>query len=179
MAAGFIHDKLDMKVYLLYLLSRMDGPVDFSALTELALAERGTEYFLFAQALAELKDSGHVTEEEDCYAVTDKGRYISADSEGSLPQVLRRRCDRRLGELNAVLRRRAQVRAQILPKEDGGFTLRLSLDDDGGNLFSLELLVPSEAEGQAMAERFQKSPERCYHSVLAVLQGREKGDTPQ
>lgn len=179
MAAGFIHDKLDMKVYLLYLLSRLCSPVDFSALTELALAERGTEYFLFAQALAELKDSGHVTEEEDCYAATDKGRYISTDSEGSLPQVLRRRCDKRLDELNAVLRRRAQVRAQVLPREDGGFTLRLGLDDNGGNLFSLELLVPSEAEGQAIAEHFQESPEIIYHSVLAVLQGREKGDTPQ
>lgn len=179
MAAGFIHDKLDMKVYLLYLLSRLDGPVDFSALTELALAERGTEYFLFAQALAELKESGHITEENGCYAVTDKGRYISADSEGSLPQVLRRRCDRRLGELNAVLRRRAQVRAQVLPREEGGFTLRLALDDNGGNLFSLELLVPSEEEGQAMAERFRESPEAIYHSVLAALQAKEKGDTPQ
>lgn len=179
MAAGFIHDKLDMKVYLLYLLSRLDGPVEFPALTELALAERGTEYFLFAQALAELKQSGHVTEEDGCYTVTDKGRYISADSEGSLPQVLRRRCDKRLADLNAVLRRRAQVRAQVLPREDGGFTLRLSLDDNGGNLFTLELLVPTEAEGQAMAERFQASPETIYHSVLAALQGREKGDTPQ
>lgn len=179
MAAGFIHDKLDMKVYLLYLLSRLDGPVDFSALTELALAERGTEYFLFAQALAELKDSGHIMEEEGSYLVTDKGRYISADSEGSLPQVLRRRCDKRLGPLNAVLRRRAQVRAQVQPREDGGFTLRLGLDDNGGSLFTLELLVPSEEEGQAMAERFQAGPETIYHSVLAVLQGREKGDTPQ
>lgn len=179
MAAGFIHDKLDMKVYLLYLLSRLNSPVDFSALTELVLAERGTEYFLFAQALAELKESGHITEEDSCYAVTDKGRYISADSEGSLPQVLRRRCDRRLTELNAVLRRRAQVRAQVLPREDGGFTLRLTLDDNGGNLLTLELLVPSEAEGQAMAERFQKSPETIYHSVLAALQAQEKGDTPQ
>lgn len=179
MAAGFIHDKLDMKVYLLYLLSRLDGPVDFTALTELALAERGTEYFLFAQALAELKESGHLTEEGGSYAVTDKGRYISADSEGTLPQVLRRRCDGRLGSLNAVLRRRAQVHAQVLPREDGGYTLRLGLDDNGGNLFTLELLVPSEEEGQAMAGRFQASPETIYHSVLAVLQGREKGDTPQ
>ena len=179
MAAGFIHDKLDMKVYLLYLLSRAWGPVDFAALTELALAERGTEYFLFAQALAELKDSGHVTEEDGCCLVTDKGRRNSADSEGSLPQVLRRRCDRRLAALNDALKRQAQVRAQVLPREDGGFTLRLALDDDVGNLFTLDLLVSSEEEGRALGDRFRKSPEKIYHSVLAAVQGREKGDTPQ
>ena len=179
MAAGFIHDKLDMKVYLLYLLSRLCGPADFSALTELALAERGTEYFLFAQALAELKESGHVMEEDGCYTVTDKGRYISADSEGSLPQVLRRRCDQRLTQLNAVLRRRAQVRAQVLPREDGGFTLRLALDDDGGSLLALDLLVSSEEEGRAMADQFRENPEKTYHSILAALRGREKGDAPQ
>lgn len=179
MGAGFIHDKLDMKVYLLYLLSRAWGAVDFSALTELALAERGTEYFLFAQALAELKDSEHITEEEGRYRITDKGRRNSADSEGSLPQVLRRRCERRLAALNAALKRRAQVRAQVLPREDGGFTLHLVLDDDGGNLLTLDLLVSSEEEGKNLASHFLKSPEKIYHSVLAALQSREEGDTSQ
>lgn len=179
MAAGFIHDKLDMKVYLLYLLSGACAPVDFAALTDLALAERGTEYFLFAQALAELKDSGHVTESDGCYAVTDKGRRNSQDSEGSLPQVLRRRCGRRLADLNAALKRRAQVRAQVLPREDGGFTLRLALDDDGGSLLALDLLVSSEEEGRAMADQFRENPEKTYHSILAALRGREKGDAPQ
>lgn len=179
MAAGFIHDKLDMKVLILYLLSRAYSPVDFSTLTDLVLAERGTGYFLFAQALAELKDSGHVTEEDGRWAAAEKGRRNSADSEGSLPQVLRQRCDKRLAALNTALKRRAQVRAQVLPREDGGFTLRLALDDDGGSLLALELLVPSREEGQAMADRFQENPEMTYHSVLAALQGREKGDTPQ
>ena len=178
MAAGFIHDKLDMKVLILYLLSRAYGPVDFSALTDLVLAERGTGYFLFAQALAELKESGHAAEENGRWSATEKGRRNSADSEGSLPQVLRRRCDKRLAALNTALKRCAQVRAQVEPRADGGFTLRLDLDDDGGSLFALELLVPSEAEGRAMADRFLKSPEKTYHSVLAVL-SREKGDTPQ
>lgn len=179
MAAGFIHDKLDMKVLILYLLSRTYSPVDFSTLTDLVLAERGTGYFLFAQALAELKDSGHVNEEDGRYAATEKGRRNSADSEGSLPQVLRRRCDKRLSVLNAALKRRSQVRAQVLPRADGGFTLRLALDDDMGNLFALELLVSSEGEGRAMADRFLESPEKTYHSVLAVLQDQEKGVPPQ
>lgn len=178
MAAGFIHDKLDMKVYLLYLLSRAYAPVDFAALTELALAERGTEYFLFAQALAELKDSGHITESDGSYAVTDKGRRNSEDSEGSLPQVLRRRCDKRLAALNAALRRRAQVRAQVLPREDGGFTLRLALDDDGGNLMALDLFVASEEEAAAMAGRFLSVPETTYRTILTALQDPQKGAMP-
>lgn len=171
MAAGFIHDKLDMKVYLLYLLSGAWGPVDFADLTELALSERGTEYFLYAQALAELRDSAHVTEEEGLYRITDRGRRNSADSEGSLPQVLRRRCDKRLAALNAALKRRAQVRAQVEPRPEGGCTLRLVLDDDGGNLLTLDLLVSSQAEGESLAERFLACPEKTYHGILAALQG--------
>lgn len=175
MSAGFIHDMLDMKVYLLYLLSRVYAPVDFAALTDLALAERGTEYFLYAQALAELKDSGHVSEEDGRLAATDKGRRTGADSEGSLPQVLRRRCDGRLDALNGRLRREAQVRAQVLPREDGGFTLQLALDDNTGNLFSLELLVSSREEGRTMAEDFLAHPEQIYHNVLAALQAGGNG----
>ena len=36
---GFIHDKLDIKFLLLYILSRADAPLDFSTLTDLTMID--------------------------------------------------------------------------------------------------------------------------------------------
>lgn len=168
--AGFIHDKLDIKVLALYLLSRVEEPVDFAVLTDLALCDPGVDYFRFAEAAAELCHSGHVQAETDGrYSITEKGRRNCVDSESSLSPVVRRRCDGRLAALNARLRRQRQVRAAVEPGGGGAFLLRLTLDDDSGNLMTLSLLTATEEEGEQMAERFRSHPEQVYHKILAAL----------
>ena len=82
---GFIHDKLDIKMLELYLVSRLAGPVDFDILTDLVMRHEGVDYFAFAEATAELVESGHLELEEDRYAITEKGRANSAACESSLP----------------------------------------------------------------------------------------------
>lgn len=167
---GFIHDKLEIKFLILYLMARVATPVDFPTLTDLTMCDDGVDYFEFAEAVAELVESGHLTLEDDRYAITDKGRENGAACESSLPYSVKSKCSRRLVKLNAELRRDAQVRAQILPRgEDGTCTLRLSLDDGAGNLLTVELLSPSEDQAERLAEGFRSRPEQVYNGILDVL----------
>lgn len=168
--AGFIHDKLEIKVLALYLLSRVEEPVEFAALTDLALCDPGVDYFRFAEAAAELCQSGHIHAGEDGrYSITEKGLRNCVDSESTLSPVVRRRCDGRLAEFNDRLRRQRQVRAAVVPGGEGEFFVRLTLDDDGGNLMTLSLLTAAAEEGERMAERFRARPEQVYHKILAAL----------
>ena len=83
--AGFIHDKLDIKFLVLYLMARVASPVDFSTLADLTFCDDGVEYFDFAAALAELVDTGHLELKDDKYSITEKGR--------SLAQILELMCE--------------------------------------------------------------------------------------
>ena len=166
---GFIHDKLDIKFLLLYILARAAAPLDFSTLTDLTMIDEGVDYFDFAEALSELVESGHATLTDGSYAITDKGRKNGAVCESSLPYSVRTKCSRRLSKVNAALRRDAQVRSEILPRADGTCTLRLSLDDEEGNILTLELLSPSQAQSERLAEGFKARPEQIYNGVLDVL----------
>ena len=114
--AGFIHDKLDIKFLVLYLMARVASPVDFSTLADLTFCDDGVEYFDFAAALAELVDTGHLELKDDKYSITEKGRRNGKICESSLAYSVRRKCDRNLAKVNGVLRRDAQVRAEILPR---------------------------------------------------------------
>ena len=40
---GFIHDKLDIKFLILYLMARVAGPVDFTILADLTFCDDGVE----------------------------------------------------------------------------------------------------------------------------------------
>ena len=140
---GFIHDKLDIKFLVLYLMARVAAPVDFPTLADLTFCDDGVEYFDFAESVAELVDTEHLTLEDEKYSITDKGRRNGKICESSLAFSVRRKCDQNLARVNGVLRRDAQVRTELLPREDGGVTLRLILDDDKGNIMTLDMLTDS------------------------------------
>lgn len=174
---GFIHDKLDVKLLVLYILSRAAGALERDTLIDLTMVDDGVDYFTFMEVLSELEDTGHLTCEDDRYTITEKGRKNSAVCESSLPYSVKRKCERKLSGVNAALRRDAQVRAEVLSREDGGYTLRLSLDDEDANLLTIELLSPSQEQAERLAESFRKRPEQVYNSVLDVLleQGGKEG----
>lgn len=166
--AGFIHDKLDIKLLVLYILDRAADSIDFATLTDLAMCDSGVDYFQFAEAVSELADSGHLEQQGDLYAITGKGRRACAAGESSLSPVIRQRCDRRLAPLNQALKRKAQVRAQV-EEQPQGFDVHLSMDDDQGSLFSLTLLSPTREDAQRIADGFLAHPDRVYNSLLGVL----------
>jgi hypothetical protein len=166
---GFIHDKLDIKFLILYLMSRIAAPIDFATLTELALCDDGIDYFDYAECVAELVSTGHLQLEDLHYSITEKGERNGSICESSLPYTIRIKCDKSLSKLNAVLRRNAQVRLEVLPRSDGFHTLRLILDDEGGNLLTLELLTVSSEQAEQLGKKFREHPELIYNGIIDLL----------
>ena len=166
---GFIHDKLDIKFLVLYIMSRVVAPIDMPTLADLTMCDEGVDYFAFAEAVHELVDTEHLVLEEDRYAITDKGRKNGAICESSLPYSIRVKCDRNVAKLNSRLRRDAQVRSERVPRGDGTFTLVMALDDEHGNLLTIEMLAATEQQCDRLSEQFKAHPEQIYNGVLDVL----------
>lgn len=168
---GYIRDKLDIKVLVLYLTSRTAAPIDFPSLTDLSMCDEGVDYFLFSEAVSDLVESGHLLLENERYSITEKGRKNGSICEESLPLSVRQKCDRNLAKLNSRLRQEAQVRTGILPRtEKEGFTVRLILDDNDGNLMTTELYSPTEEQAQKLVNSFRNCPERIYRALISALQ---------
>lgn len=167
---GFIRQPLDIKLLVLYIMGRVAAPIDFDTLTDLALCDEGVDYFLYAQAVDQLIESEHlVKDERGLYSITQKGRTNGGIMEGSLPIVIRGRCDKALAVLNATLRRNAQVAAQVVEDDPERCHVELGLSDDQGPLFQLRLAVPSQEQGKSIAQRFQTRPEDCFNAILSCL----------
>lgn len=166
---GFIHGKMDIKMLTLYILAHIVAPIDFATLTDLVMCDDGVDYFLFAEGVSELLESGLAEKNGDFYIATEKGIRSNVDLESSIPSVVRKRCDQRLSPLNIAMKRKAQVKSSVEPLENGGVSVTLTLDDDEGALFTISLLAGSVEDGEVIAKRFADHPDRIYNGILGVL----------
>ena len=167
---GFIRDKLEIKFLILYIAARVIEPIPFDTVLDLTMCDDGIDYFDFSECLADLVRTEHLTLSEDgLYAITEKGKRNGGICESSLPYSVRVKCDKNVARLNGQLRRDAQVRAERILRDDGTYTLRLALDDEHGNLLTLELLAATEQQANRLADQFKTHPEQVYNGVLDVL----------
>ncbi|MGN8888968.1 DUF4364 family protein [Dysosmobacter sp. HCP28S3_G4] len=167
---GFIHDKLEIKFLILYIAARVVEPVPFDTMLDLTLCDDAIDYFDFSDCLADLVRTEHLTLSQDgLYAITEKGLKNSQICETSLPYSVRLRCDKNLADCNRKLRRKSQVRASTVRRENGTFTVTLSLSDDMGSVMDLDLMVIREDMARQLEKRFLDAPERMYSEIMRVL----------
>ena len=171
---GFIQDELDLKLLVLYIMSKAAGPITFHQLLELALCDAGVDYFSLTQAVDHMAATGQLSLEDGRYSITDRGRRNSEICENSLPFSVRKRCDENLVKVNDALRREAQVQTSLSPHPDGTATLRLTLHDRTTPLLHLELLAPTPEQGERWAGAFRAGPEELYLLITKHLE--EGGD---
>lgn len=166
---GFIQSELDLKVLVLYIMSRVAAPITFLQLLDLALCDAGVDYFSLTQAVNHMVGTGQLTLEEELYSITDRGRRNSEICESNLPYSVRMHCDENLVKVNEELRRQAQVQSKILENGDGTCTLHLQFNDVTTPLLDLDVLVPGPTEAIAMSNRFQEDPASLYHAIIRHL----------
>lgn len=176
MPPGFIQDELDLKVLVLYILSKAAGPLLFDQLLDLALCDRGVDYFSLTHVLGHMEATGQLVQEGDRYVITERGRRNSAICETSLPYSVRMHCNENLKEVNRTLRREAQVQTELTENQDGTCVLHLGFDDGDTPLLRLELLTAGRDQGAAMIERFREDPGRIYHGMIQMLSEGDHAD---
>ena len=166
---GFIHGKLDIKMLILFVLGRLESAIDHDTLTELVLCDDGISYFDLSECVAELVQTDHIREENGLFAITEKGIKNGKITENSLPYSVRRKAEEKTAALAHIQRRNAMVKADIHPREDGGFTVSLSLADGLGELLSMELYTAGQSQADAITEAFSKGAETLYGQIMALL----------
>lgn len=170
MAAGFIHDKLEIKFLILYIAARVSEPLPPEGMQELTMCDDGIDYFAYAECLNDLVQTEHLRlTEEGFYAITPKGLKNSEICESSLPYSVRLRTDRNVAEYNRRLLRKNQVQSRVIPRENGSYVVELQLRDDVDSILRLELTAATEAMARDLADRFRQDPEGVYTRLLSAL----------
>jgi hypothetical protein len=167
---GFIHDMLDVKVLILFVMARSNYPMSTQEIYEVCYQDDCLSYFDVCTAIPEMVTSGHLKElEADKYEITEKGRSDGALTEDSIAFTVKQRSENAVARFNRQIRRSSFVRTQIVEREGGDYSVIMSLDDEKGNLMTMELMAPDQRQATRLARLFEQKAENVYALTMAEL----------
>ena len=163
-----MQEKLDIKILILFILRRLPEAVSGVTLSNLALGDGAVGYFEYAECLAELEDSGHVTRDGSMYAITEKGNRNCEIVESSLPFTLRSRLEKKLTPMAESMRRRAMITAEHTDTP-AGCRVHLSLADEMGSIIDMSMICGGEEHAKTIEENFRGRAEELYGRIVNML----------
>lgn len=167
---GFIHDMLDVKVLILFVMARVNYPVDSQEIYELCYQDDCLSYFDVCTAIPEMVKSGHLHQlEGEKYEITAKGKADGSLTEDSIAYSVKCKAENAVSRFNRQIHRASFVKTELIPREAGDFTVVMRLDDETGSLMKLELMAPNQRQALRLAKLFEKKAETVYNLTLTEL----------
>ena len=177
---GYLHNKVDVKVLILFILARIDTPLSGQEIFEVAYQDDSLNYFTLAESLPELVESGHLlTDDHGRYSITEKGRKQGAEVEDSLAVPVVQKVSVAIAEKQIQLRRDGFITTEISQDENGFWVAVLNYRDDGMPMMRLELMAPNEELANTMAANMKKRANLLYKTSLDLAIESGKNQKPR
>ena len=173
---GFIHDMMDVKILILYVMARSDYPLTTQEIYELCYQDDCLSYFDVCTAIPEMVVSGHLKETADGkIEITEKGRQDGELTADSIAFTVKQRAESAVARYNRQIRRSSFVKTRVVERDDGEYSVIMALDDEKGNLMTLELLAPDSTQAVRLSRLYEKKAEELYSlTMMALLDGEEE-----
>ncbi|MGN0628095.1 MAG: DUF4364 family protein [Oscillospiraceae bacterium] len=172
---GGLTEGREIRILVCHILSGVQEPMSFDEMTEAVLADGSANYFEFADALAELEETGCVVSfKTDAgiseYILTDKGKAAALTLQNSLPPSVR---DKSLEAAKSIIQRRRIEKENLvsITRTEDGYKIHMLVTDIGTDLMELSLFMPTREQAYAVKERFLNDPAGTYMKVLEALAG--------
>ena len=194
------HSPQQVKVFILYLLEKIGGTLDYSDLVSIVIRDGFVDYFDFVMNFHELLDAGHILrvpkeetresgEEEkealppdekpaersvelDSYRVSDTGRMIARGlADDLLLAAVREKSYISAMRHLSLEKREAVWDHRIEMVGDGTYLFHCAIRDKDGPALELTLRAGSYLQVSRMAMNFEDKPDVVYRGVVALVTG--------
>lgn len=167
---GFIHDMMDVKVLILFVTARVEYPVTVQEIYELCYQDDCLSYFDVCTAIPEMVTSGHLQKsDDDRYTITQKGRQDGELTADSIAFTVKQRAESAVVRFNRKVRRSNFIKSRVILRENGESSVVMSLDEESGNLMTLELVAPDQRQAIRLSKLFEKKADLIYSLIMNEL----------
>lgn len=174
--AWLITDKSDVKIFILYLLMRIDRPVDFVTLNDIAVQDGYVGQIDFMNGFYELKDTNAISSRksedgEEMWEITPAGVTAAQTLKSSVMPEIMEKAARSALALISFKHRNTRISSTIKKDSSGKYVLNMVAKDGENEFMNVSLSFDSQHTAETMKNNFDRSPELVYRGLLGVLSG--------
>jgi len=166
---GIIYDKVEIKVLILFVMSRLTEPVTMDVLTELAMCDEEISYFDVTECILKLVGTKHLNCIDNKYSLTAKGMRNGEILEKDLPYSVREKAEDATTHVRAAQNRDSMIKTDTNINKKGGLNVELSMSDGIGDILSMNLYAASDELARKMENGFRKNAEKVYHAIIDII----------
>lgn len=163
------------KVFVLYILSNIGEPQEFTTINDMVLQDGLVNYFDFAAAFSELLETKNlvVTERDDgepLYAITERGREVLETYEHEMAPDVKDKAYRHAMRVLAFKRDGVFQKSYIEECGDG-FLLHCRIADKEKTLMENTVFLKDRSYAEQLQNNFDDHGEIIYQGMLSLLSG--------
>ena len=166
----------EIKIFLTYILDYVDRPLDYTTLSRIIMDNVENPSLDYQEALNALSDGGYLyfdeVDGERYYMITEIGRSLASELYDTLDQNIREKSIRVASKHIAFTENGTSTKTKIEEADNNRFRVTVEAHSRLGKIMSVSMLVPSRAEAEEIAERYENRPDAVYRGVMFALTGR-------
>ena len=170
-----LQNKIDIKIFILFLLDHLNYPVDDETISHIIVENGYVGSFDFAECFSELLEQGQIIADEvdgaTYYAISEEGRLVSAALQDTIVASIRDASTRSASRIISLAKRGAHLYADVSEREDRRFFVQCRVEEKQGTLFCFGMTVASRMQADRIATAFRAEPEKMFRGLMAVVTG--------
>ncbi len=170
-----LQNKVDIKIFILFLLDNIDYPLDDESISNIIVENGYVGSFDFAECFSELLELDHIVADvvdgKTYYMISETGRQVSAALQDHLLDSIRDVSSRSAARILSLQQRGAHLHVDITPRVDHKIFISCSVEEQAGTLFSFGITVATHSQADRISALFREKPEKMFRGLMAVATG--------
>lgn len=165
-------ESIESKLIILYILDKLDLPLEKFQLSNIVLENNFLNYFTLQQCLLEIESSDLVIiegEDTPLWRISSQGRKAVNFLSDFLTIRIKKTIDRYVQTNKLTIKKESEVKSSYRKLNEDEYIVTMKALENGMELISLELNVVSASQAQQISENWKKNAEQVYGMIIGSL----------
>lgn len=165
-------ESIESKLIVLYILDKLDLPLEKSQLSNIILENNFLNFFTLQQCLLEIESSELVIIEGDStplWRISSQGRNAVSFLSDFLTVRVKNTIDRYVQTNKLSIKKESEIKTSYKRLNEDEYVVSLKALENGMELINLELNVVSGRQAQQICENWKKNAEQVYGMIIGSL----------
>ncbi len=162
------------KALILYLLSKVNEPLENTDFYKLVLSFQNMNYFYFQQFLLDLIDNKYILKglsdnNKVLYELTSDGKEAVNLVQDLIPGFIKFQIDNNLKEDLHAMENERSVTAEFIPQSENSYTVVCKIIENNNIIFEIKTFAGSREQAKMIVDNWKSNAETLYPNLLELL----------